>query len=334
MKHNPQEIITHFASCYEAEIPVYFAGGHEWSDGTLYQMDIEGKSHVLKILPGENEHSFDTVHERMAFAGFAAEHGVQTIKPLLSRNKNYVEQAQHEDKGYLAVCWEFIPGKALEDSDPNHLTDFYLSWGALLGKLHRLAQMYPTWKESTAKDSYGKAMISRKMEYDVFYNWLQDDEVKAAWHRLAIELDAYPVRRDNFGFVHNDAHSGNILHNESGLVLLDFDVANFQWFALDLAICINSEYARILHHSGHKAKAPFLHKLFLEPFMKGYNSENTLIDDDLHSIGKFIHYRHFLMFAVFYNQIKENAPKYLEIMKGELLSGESYIRKETEDFFT
>jgi hypothetical protein len=39
------------------------------------------------------------------------------------------------------------------------------------------------------------------------------------------------------------------------------------------------------------------------------------------------------MFAVFYNQIKENAPQYMEIMKNELLSGESYIRRQKEEFF-
>lgn len=333
MKNTPIDVTKHFASLYNGSNPQYFAGGHDWSDGTLFTMDIAGHSHVLKILPGGTEHSLDTVRERMSFAGYAAEHGVQTIKPLCSANNQIVEQTKAEGEEYLAVCWKHIPGKALENSDPHDLADFYRSWGSLLGKLHNIAQRYPTWQESEAKDASGKAFISRKAEYEVFYNWLQDNEVKAAWQKLAASLDVHPVRRNNYGFVHNDAHSGNILRNDSGLVLLDFDVANCLWFALDLAICINSEYARILHHSSHKDKAADMQRLFLEPFMQGYNSENSLAEDDLKSIGSFIHYRHFLMFAVFYNQIKENAPKYLEIMKGELLSGESYIRSQTEEFF-
>ncbi len=332
-KNIPEYVLTSFSKSWNASSPEYFAGGYEWSDGTLFKVQIAGQSHVLKILPGGNEHTCATVHERMAFAGYTAEQGVQTTKPILSRNQRIVEKVLHVDKEYLAVCWKYIPGKALGNDHPSDLGEFYGAWGRLLGKLHRLAQGYPTWQESETKDTRGAALISRKAEWDVFYNWLQDDDVKDAWRGMGQSLENYPIKRDNFGWVHNDAHPGNLLQNEMGLVLLDFDVANCLWFALDLAICINSEYARILHHSTHKKDADKLQSLFLQPFMQGYAEENTLDTAELRNVGRFIHYRHFLMFAVFYNQIKENAPQYLEIMKNELLSGESYIRRQTEEFF-
>lgn len=332
MKDNPQVVIDHFANVFEGINPSYFAGGHEWSDGTLFQMDKQGEVYVIKVLSG-CEHSFEAIHERISFARYLAEHGIATTKPEYSANTRLAESTIHEGKSYHAVCWKYICGKGLDDRKPHDLSLFYHSWGKLMGKMHRLAQAYPTWLQSHALDASGKAIISRKAEWKVFFNWLLGDDVKQAWLHLGQELDNYPVNRTNYGFVHNDAHPGNMLQNDSGLVLLDFDVANCLWFALDLAICFNSEYARIMHHSKHKGQEHTLKQLFMAKFMQGYTQENSLADSDLHSIGSFIHYRHFLMYAVFYNQIKDNAPKYLEIMKGELLSGESYIRREVEAFF-
>jgi Ser/Thr protein kinase RdoA (MazF antagonist) len=329
----PQTVLDAFCKHFLGTKPEYFAGGHEWSDGTLYLIDRVGEKHVLKLLQASSGHSLETVLERMAFARYLAEHGIQNIKPVFSERNLLVESSSSGEGDFLAVCWKFIPGKAIGLAAPGELQAYYRSWGALLGKMHRLAKQYPNWQASLAKDPVGNPMICREAEWKVFYNWLQDAEVKEAWLNLKQELDILPVNRENHGFVHNDAHTGNILQNEQGLVLLDFDVANYLWFALDLAICLNSEYARIMHHSGHQALAGKLKKLFLVPFMQGYGSENTLPEPELKRIGKFIHYRQFLMFAVFYNQIKENAPRHLDKMKRELISGYNYTRSQVEEFF-
>lgn len=329
----PQPILEEICRAFKSENPEYFAGGYEWSDGTLFLLDIHGKKHVLKLMEASSDYSLEIIKERMAFARYLAEHGIQTTKPLYSSRENLVESASDNETQYLAVCWEYIPGTGIGDSAPKELKSYYLAWGTLLGKMHRLARHYPHWRNSAVKDKNEKPLICLDTEWQLFYDWLQDEEVRNAWQNLKSDLDTFPVNRNNFGFIHNDAHTGNILRNEKGLVLLDFDVANYLWFGLDLAICLNSEYARIMHHSSHKAQAENLQKLFIEPFMQGYTKENTLAEEELKRIGKFIHYRQFLMFAVFYNQIKNNAPLHLEVMKREIIAGSNYTRKQVEAYF-
>lgn len=333
-KNIPGITLNTLCHVFRGSNPEYFAGGHEWSDGTLFLMDRDGEKHVLKLIQASSEHSPETVLERMAFARFLAEHGIQTTKPVFSADNELVARYTHDDTTLLAVCWKFIPGTGIGNAAPHDLQTHYRNWGVLLGKMHRCAKLYPTWQHSEATDQQGKPIICRTAEWQVFYHWLQVESVKEAWLNLKLELDTLPVNRDNHGFVHNDAHTGNILQNEQGLVLLDFDVANFLWFALDLAICLNSEYARIMHHSSHEAQAGKLQKLFIEPFMQGYAKENTLAEEELKRIGKFIHYRQFLMFAVFYNQIKENAPLHLEKMTQEILAGSNYTRQQVDSFFS
>jgi amicoumacin kinase len=49
-------------------------------------------------------------------------------------------------------------------------------------------------------------------------------------------LSQLPFTRDTYGFIHNDPHIQNILKKEERIILIDFDVANFHWFATDIAV--------------------------------------------------------------------------------------------------
>jgi len=332
-KNIPEEVLGSFSALFGKDNPQYFAGGYDWSDGTLFRCQHPDGAHLLKIMQVRDGTEAHAVQERMAFARYLAEGGIHTTCPVSSTQGNIVELIEQKGMIYLAFSWKMLPGKAMDDQSPHDLQDFYYNWGAMLGKMHSLAKSYPTWLASRTMNDQGNAVISRQAEWEVFYHWLQDEEVKAAWMKMKEALDTYPVNRQNYGFIHNDAHTGNILRDGAQLYLLDFDVANFLWFALDLGICLNSEYSRILHHSSHKHCAPQLRELFITPFMQGYASQNTLPEEELRQIGRFIHYRQFLMFAVFYNEIKTHNPPYLEVMKSELIKGSNYTREQVELHF-
>jgi len=155
-------------------------------------------------------------------------------------------------------------------------------------------------------------------------NQIPDFEVRQAWLEMKETLDARPRNRENFGMIHNDPHLGNLLYSPQGLVLLDFDVANYLWFALELAICIYSVYSRAGFHSRHKVPRADLQELFVKPFLTGYQSQNQLPETEWDSIELFLNYRRFIMFTVFYEQIREANPRYLDKFKQEILTGSKY----------
>jgi Ser/Thr protein kinase RdoA (MazF antagonist) len=174
-------------------------------------------------MEASSDYSLEIIKERMAFARYLAEHGIQTTKPLYSSRENLVESASDNETQYLAVCWEYIPGTGIGDSAPKELKSYYLAWGTLLGKMHRLARHYPHWRNSAVKDKNEKTPNLPGYRYgSFFYDWLQDEEVRNAWQNLKSDLDTFPVNRKQFGFIHNDAHTGNILRNEKGLVFTGF----------------------------------------------------------------------------------------------------------------
>jgi len=303
--------------------PAYFAGGHEWSDGTVYQYTMDGVECLVKVLKAASPDMLPTVQERQQWQEFLSQNGVDTVPPLHSSRGKLAESCAEGSQ--VCYAWKKSQGRHIGPSDPRQRRDFYLQWGALLGKIHRLAQVYPTWRHSECVDACGVQLISRQREVEHFRNWIQDDAVREAWMELNSRLEAHPITRQNFGFVHNDTHPGNILIEAGRLVLIDFDVANYQWFILDMCICLFSEYAHAEHHSPHKALLPQMPELFIRPFMEGYRGENILPPGEFAQVEDFIRYRRFLMFACFYDQIKDAAPQYLEQMKRELIDGTPFF---------
>jgi Ser/Thr protein kinase RdoA (MazF antagonist) len=115
------------------------------------------------------------------------------------------------------------------------------------------------------------------------------------------QLEALPVARDSFGFIHNDPHIQNILASGASgeqIVLLDFDVANCHWFINDIAIATQG---LLFVKTGGLSRplvdgAPL--RVFLEAFMQGYETENHLDSFWLGQVNLFISYRRLLLFTV------------------------------------
>ena len=303
--------------------PVYIAGGHEWSDGTVYQASHPLGALMLKLIPDASQENILGLIERLEFFDYLGARGIQVARPLHSVNGAVIETVAEDEAIFIARAWTRIPGEHLPDQHPKDLSDYYHAWGTMLGKLHRLAREHPQWRHSACLDGSGAPNISWQREWELFFHWLKGAGVKKAWEGIRAELESLPVSRARFGFIHNDPHPGNILVNAEGLALLDPEVANYHWFMTDLGICLNSEHSRIGHHSKHKEALAELPDLFLRPFMQGYHSKNRLPADEYHRIRLFLRYRRFLMYAVFYEQIKQHDPDYLKGFTRELIDGKN-----------
>ena len=331
-KHAPTPELTAAAKrLYRAEGELeYFAGGHKWSDGTVYQFARQGEAYLLKLIRAEEPGKIEVMAERLRYQEYLGQAGIDIVYPIHSESGNLIESL-NLDEPHAVFAWRKVEGEHIQLVDPTALAGFYHAWGGLVGRIHRLAQAYPDWQHSRAVDADGVPLLSRDREWDVFYNWIPDPGVKEAWLDMKARLDTLPSDRNNFGFIHNDPHPGNILVNGQRLTLLDFDVANFMWFVTDLAICIYSEYSRCRFHSGFQHRVPQLPELFLKPWLSGYLEQNQLPAEEFQRLELFLNYRRFLMFTVFYEQIRDGDPDYLERFTQDILAGRRYLDFEITD---
>ncbi len=321
----PQRLLDFIRDAYRPDDdPIYFAGGHEWSDGTVYSYNKDKKPRLLKILMISGADQLAATRERLDFIDFLATNGIDTIYPVHSANNKLVEFCDC-DNGYILFSWDKAPGEHIRGLDPVDLASFYSNWGKLIGSIHRLTQSYPRYLQSACQDSTGQALISFDSEWRYFDGLMRDEKMREAWRIQRQEMEKILPHRGNYGFIHNDPHPENILRDQERLVLIDFDVANYHWFLTDIAICIYSEYSRCNFHSSYAHRSPDLPELFLKPFLRACFRENDLNPMDLDQIELFLNYHRFLMYCVFYDQINSSNPQYLIKFADEICSFKPYL---------
>ena len=328
----PGPVLESLAPAYGTTTPQlsHFGGGEEYSDGVLYAYPHADTRRLLKILafPADNQHiGLFCLEERLRFVRFLGENQAQIVFPKYSPGGNLYETFSFEDHLWVGYSMELVPGKTKPEKswDP----DFFRNWGATIGKLHRLAQEYPSWK-SSVDPMTGEDLLTWLGEWEGFYNWCQDEAVKSKWVEIKEELEVLPITRDSFGFIHNDPHIWNLLEDGNRITLLDFDVANHHWFVNDIAIACQN--ILIFLSGGLNRLVWNRDKLlqFLNLFMEGYRRENHLAPEWLDRLDLFIAYRRILLFIVMNNWIQSQPKlhrswKRLILTRPEIVGGGSVV---------
>jgi Ser/Thr protein kinase RdoA (MazF antagonist) len=254
--------------------------------------------------------------ERLQFVRFLGENCAQIVFPQFSPQGNLYETFNFEEHLWVGYSMDIAPGipKPEKAWDP----EFFKNWGQTVGMLHRLAQEYPSWRASVDPETGGD-LLTWRGEWQSFYDWIQDEEVKVKWAEIKELLDTYPITRESFGFIHNDPHIWNLLVDGDRITLLDFDVANHHWFITDIAIACQNILAFL--SGGMAAPVHNRDKLlnFLDFFLEGYSRENRLTSEWLNRLDLFIAYRRILLFTVMNDWI-QSQPKLHATWKQMILS--------------
>jgi amicoumacin kinase len=277
-------------------------GGREDSDGITYSFPHPSGVRVLKILdiPAGSTSKVSAadglarLDERLKYAHFLGENGVDIVYPIEQTGGKLVISVP--DEGHLFAAYIMEKASGHHPPPEEWSPTFHYQWGRTVGRLHRVTQGYPLWQHSI--DQQGKSFLGWREEWQSFYDQCADAEIKAAWAALHRRLEQLPINRKCFGFIHNDPHVQNILYDEARIILLDFDVANYHWFACDIAIAFQ---AMLFMKTGGMERPlvdrrPLLN--FLRDFKAGYEQENHLDPYWWTQIDLFIHYRRMLLFTV------------------------------------
>jgi amicoumacin kinase len=301
----PQPVLDTLSRAFgaQADLMSHFGGGREENDGVVYAYPYQDRRRLLKIMaiPEEGrQRGLLCLEERLRFMRFLGERGARIAFPQLSSQGKLYETISFAAHLWVGYSMEIMPGKTPHESASN--PGLFRNWGEIVGRLHRLAREYPSWQASIGPVT-GERFLTWREEWQSFYQWCKDEEVRGKWVEIKNRLEALPVTRRAFGFTHNDPHLWNLVADGEQVTLLDFDVANHHWFINDIAIaCQSILFAQSggLRHPVHQRE-----KLeeFLGFFLEGYEREHHLSAEWLDCLDLFIAYRRILMFIVMYGWI-------------------------------
>lgn len=291
-------------------------GGQDWSDGTLWRhpaLAAGGPEVVLKILdlPADDPDALARSEDRLAFVGHLAGCGAGIVRPLPEASGALFVEARDSEKTYVGYCYPFVRGRTLEPSDPSLATGaYYRAVGAELGRLHLAWESHPSRLRPDGTSDASRVLAGWRGEMAFFRGWCQEERVGRAWDRLRTALEALPVDRQSYGFIHNDTHVWNLVFDpeaeparsggEPRFTVIDFDVANFHWFLTDCAAALYSFTAAA--RGGLEQPSP-LPEGFEERvstwFWEGYRRHRDPGAEALAQIDLFLQYRRCLLFVPF-----------------------------------
>ena len=304
MKVVPENILTEMAAAFGAARSglTFLGGGREDGDGIVYAYTQGEHAYALKILAIEQndlERAMVRIEARLRFANYIGEAGVRCAYPLALPDGTLFIQIPHGKDVFLGYrMHRFYPGSEQNAEHRGNVTEY----GRLIGRMHRLSKTYPFWWNMT--DYAPTALPGWAEELNGFYNWCADPEVKEVWQTLRAELSCLPANRGTHGFIHNDPQVQNILFDAQGIVLLDFDVANCQFFMTDIMIAAQGVLFSRSGGMERPCSDPDALKRFYHDFLDGYEQENHVDTFWLTRLDLFIQYRRALLFTVMQDSLK------------------------------
>lgn len=237
--------------------------------GLVYETVRNEKPMILKVNLSDRDRP-QSLQARLHWIQFLGENGMLVPELLLSTEDKLVEETDAENEFYSAYAYHKI--NLSQSNEINWMKDLELPFklGAVMGKMHRLAKYYsPT--NLPAIEQWDDADWIYQPEKIIHPS--QTPVIEAICH-LHQQITRLQRTGENYGLIHDDLHTGNVYHLDGELLIIDFDLLHFSWYAADIASTV---LFRVW--IGPEKEKPELQQSaagFLHGLVRGYQTEEAL----------------------------------------------------------
>lgn len=143
------------------------------------------------------------------------------------------------DEGYkrpYVTLMHWVQGEHLKEAATDHQA---FQMGLLMGRLHQAAIQFdppagfvrPVW----GVDSFNAKMSGLERYYSRFLSSEGWDLYQMAAEKIRSDLSAMKPTKENYGMIHGDLHSGNIVFSDELPAPIDFGMCGYGYFLYDMA---------------------------------------------------------------------------------------------------
>lgn len=273
------------------------------SSNAIYPFQNKESICHLRIAP-QDEKEKDGIIAELNFLNYLKESGFDSIEPILSQNKSYLEAVCTQWGEYYATVFKNALGKSLEDTEL--AAEHFDLMGKTLGKLHNLSAVYDP-------KSYKRKDWKEILEWveDILKAAHNEDKALEELEALRKYFSSIEVTKDNYGLIHYDFELDNIFYDEETKIMtpIDFDDSMYHWYAMDIENALNS-----IRECDDIEKA-------CDIFIKGYQSERAIKDEDLKRLHIFRRFADLYKYARLLRAseaILENEPEWLVGLRAKI----------------
>jgi Ser/Thr protein kinase RdoA (MazF antagonist) len=248
------------------------------SDTITFKIETESKDCYLLRIHVNGMTKEEIQSEIMWLNALSKCDGITVPKPLAARDGIYVlEIMTEQDFGLCVTLMHWLEG----EHPGSKLTDRQvMNAGAMMARLHEASASFvpdhdfkrPAWEA----DSFKNGMAKLELYYERFLSekaW--KSYIKAA-EKIGTQLAAMKSNSHNYGLIHADLHTGNLVFKGDEPFPIDFGRCGYGYHLYDIA-------GAIIGLPPHKRKI----------FLQGYESVRQLEPDYAESLSCF-----FVMFMI------------------------------------
>ena len=239
------------------------------STNFLYVFRDDGNRYFLRFADG-SERSREAIDAEVDLVNWLAGAGIDVARPVRSANGNFVETIETELGTFHAVVFAALAGAQFDISELNDAQ--FRAWGEALGKLHTALKDYAGPGFSARRTWRDHLELAR--EYILGDAPALQDECD----QIAALLGTLPVDHDTYGLIHFDFELDNLVWQDQGIGILDFDDCAHYWYAVDIAFALQD-----LFNDGAD-----LHDTSFRQFVRGYTTYCPLNEVLLSQIPLFL----------------------------------------------
>jgi len=222
-----QKILLSFLKNYELGMLVNFKGIQEGVENTNYKITTSKKNYILTIFEkrvNENELPFF-----IELQNHLSNKNIKCPKPIADQNNNYINKIENKS----CVVTSFLPGKKIEKVTIHHCHQV----GEQLAKMHLQTSDFSLTRENSLNQKNWRNIFEKckKIQHDQY-----DKLFEIIENNLRILENKWPIGLPK-GVIHADVFQDNVFFIDGALSgLIDFYFACNDFYAYELAICINA----------------------------------------------------------------------------------------------
>lgn len=206
-------------------------------------------------------------------------------------NGEFVQQVKGMDgRIYFAVMFEYLEGDSTNEDDEKKLIKQFEYLGEATAYLHSHTTQWKGINELQRHTWDYDTIIGDKAFWGDWRDFpgISDEDksiLQETTEIIKFRISRYPKSDANYGLIHSDLRTANMLVEDGQVKLIDFDDCGFGYFLYDLAGALS-----------FIEEKPIIPEL-IKAWLKGYQKLSTVSKEDIDEIDTFIMLRRLQMTA-------------------------------------